>query len=282
MMLARASDATKRFGAVTAVERANLTVDPGEVVGLLGGNGAGKTTLIRMLLGLVGPTEGAVELFGRPPSRASRARIGYVPQSLGLYTDLTVAENLQFTARAFRAEVPHSDDLRAIESELVRDLPLGFRRRVAFAAALGHEPGLLFLDEPTSGVDPLARAHLWEMIRGAAEAGAGVLVTTHYMEEVEHCDRLVVMAVGRVVAEGSMESIIGDARAVVIDAESWERAYARLEEAGMDPALIGRSLRVLGDDESAVKAALAGESARITIQPATFEETFVRIAAGAA
>ena len=162
----------------------DLTLGPGEVVGLLGANGAGKTTLIRMLLGLLPATAGQVRLFGGPPSRPARRRVGYVPQTLGLYDDLTPAENLAFSAAVFgrgaRATLPAGC---AATGVLVGDLPLGVQRRVAFTEALGHRPDLLILDEPTSGVDPLARARLWETIADAAQAGAGVLVTTHYMDE---------------------------------------------------------------------------------------------------
>jgi ABC-2 type transport system ATP-binding protein/ribosome-dependent ATPase len=217
--LLSASGATRRFGELLAVDRVDLEVRAGEVVGLVGANGAGKTTLIRMLLGLLHPSAGEVRLLGETPSRRSRARLGYVPQGLGLYEDLTVAENLAFTSNAFglRLHGPLPDqDLEAARDELVAGLPLGLRRRLAFAAALGHRPELLVLDEPTSGVDALGRARLWDAIRSAAEQGAGVLVTTHAMGEAEQCDRLVVMATGRVVAQGTIEAIIGDATTVAV------------------------------------------------------------------
>ena len=254
----------------------------GEVVGLLGANGAGKTTLIRLLLGLLQPDGGAVRLFGAPPSRPSRRRLGYVPQGLGLWEDLTVVENLDFSRDAFggKGDLVLDDDLSAARATLVRDLPLGLRRRLAFAAALAHAPELLVLDEPTSGVDPLARARLWDTIRSSAEGGAGVLVTTHFMEEAEQCDRLVVMAAGRVVAQGTMAAIIGDAQAVEIDAHEWQAAFACLEETGWPLALAGRRLRVPGGDAARVQALLAerGVAARVQVVPATFEEAFVTLA----
>jgi ABC-type multidrug transport system ATPase subunit len=202
---------TRRFGSFTAVDGVDLHVAGGEVVGLLGANGAGKTTLIRLLLGLLRPDHGRVRLFGEPPSRETRLRLGYVPQSMGLWDDLTSRENLEFAAGAFGRPyvAPDDPDLAATGADLVRDLPLGIRRRLAFAAALGHHPDLLVLDEPTSGVDPLARARLWETIRGAADGGAAVLVTTHYMEEAANCDRLVVMADGRTIAAGTLAEIVG-------------------------------------------------------------------------
>ncbi len=281
MKLVEVSGARKRFGEVAAVDGVDLTVRPGEVVGLLGANGAGKTTLIRLVLGLLRPTGGTVLLFGEPPSRRTRARLGYVPQSLGLYEDLTVAENLAFSAGAFGARAPQRLDgpLEAVRGELVAGLPLGLRRRVAFAAALAHHPELLVLDEPTSGVDPLGRARLWETIRAAAEADAGVLVSTHFMSEAEQCERLVVMAAGRVVAAGSMADIVGDATAVEVRPERWEAAFTALDRAGMPAALVGRRLRVPDADPRRVAAALdaAGVEAGVHLMPATFEETFVAL-----
>jgi ABC-type multidrug transport system ATPase subunit len=279
--LALARRAVRRFGALTAVAGADLEVRAGEVVGLLGANGAGKTTLIRMLLGLLRPTSGRVELFGRAPSREARARLGYVPQGLGLWKDLTVSENLAFSAEAFGSRAPELDrDLAAAADTLVRDLPLGLRRRLAFAAALAHEPDLLVLDEPTSGVGPAGRASLWETVHGAAAGGAGVLVTTHHLEEAGECDRLVLMAAGRVVAEGTLAEIVGDGRAVAVHAARWNEAFTVLGAAGIPSALVGRCLRVPGGDLPAVRAALeaGGVSASLDVVPATFEETFVRLA----
>lgn len=282
-ILAEASDVVRRFGSFTAVDRVSLEVRPGEVVGLVGANGAGKTTLIRMLLGLLRPTEGSVRLFGRSPSRATRRRLGYVPQSLGLYQDLTVRENLAFATAAFGSKPPPlPEDLRAAGARLLGTVPLGVQRRVAFAAALAHGPGLLVLDEPTSGVDPVGRAGLWRTIREAVRAGAGALVTTHFMEEAEHCDRVVVMAGGRVVATGTMDEIIGRARSVSVEADSWSSAYRALVEARVPSAVVGTRLRVPGEDPNRVEGILraAGVDAEVRTEPMTFEERFVALSAG--
>jgi len=276
--LLRITRATKRFGQLTAVSEVDLAVRSGEIVGLLGANGAGKTTLIRMLLGLIGTSAGDVSLFGEPPSRRTRARIGYVPQGLGLYDDLSPAENMQFTAAIFGPAVTGlPDDVLPYARELVGSLPLGVQRRVAFAQALSHGPDLLVLDEPTSGVDPLGRARLWETIGDAAEAGAGVLVTTHYMEEAHECGRLVVMAEGRVVAEGTADEIVGSRRAVAVEAESWSAAFGALEQAGLQVALAGRGLRVPGGDPAQVRRALGDLPASVREVPATLEERFFEL-----
>jgi ABC-type multidrug transport system ATPase subunit len=298
--LAETHAVTRRFGAFVAVDSVDMAVRGGEVVGLLGANGAGKTTVIRMLLGLLRPNEGEALLFGAPPSRASRRRLGYVPQGLGLWDDLSAAENLEFVAAAFESEPPPLDaELDAARDVLVRDLPLGLKRRLAFAAALAHEPELLVLDEPTSGVDPQARARLWETVHEAATRGAGVLVTTHYLEETSQCDRLVIMAAGRVVAAGPEAAIVGDRTAVEVElkpaavggvsdadrsaepaAAGWATAFGVLADAGLPVALHGRTLRVAGGDEARVRAALDARHlpASLRLVPATLEETFVELA----
>ena len=207
--LADARTVTRRFGQFTAVDAVSLSVRRGEILGLLGANGAGKTTLIRLMLGLLRPSGGGIRLFGEPPSIATRRRVGYVPQTLGLYAGLTVAENWKFTAAAFgmRRGVQLPDSIAAWRKDVVGDLPLGVQRRVAFAVALSHRPELLVLDEPTSGVGPARQRPALEEIRQAADGGAGALVTTHNMEEAEQCDRLVIMAEGKVVAAGTAADI---------------------------------------------------------------------------
>ena len=277
---AQAVAVTRTFAHFVAVDQVDLEVRPGEVVGLLGANGAGKTTLIRLLLGLLRPTGGEIRLFGEPPSRSTRRRIGYVPQGLGLYDDLTPAENLAFSAAVFgegpaAASLPQP--LRPYGTTVVGSLPLGIQRTAAFAQALAHRPDLLVLDEPTSGVDPLARARLWETVADAATAGAGVLVTTHYMDEAGECDRLVIMAAGRVVARGTIPEIVGDAQVSVVESAAWAEAFGALEAAGLPAALVGRTLRVPGAAPDAVRRALGDIPATVTSAPATLEERFFEL-----
>jgi len=280
-VLLRADRVSRRFGAFTAVEDVTMRVGPGEVVGLLGANGAGKTTLIRMLLGLLAMTVGDVELLGGPPDRELRRRLGYVPQGLGLYRDLTVRENLAFTSQAYGAAPPDlPESLRQVADRLVAELPLGLQRQLAFLAALAHDPQVLVLDEPTSGVDALARAALWDTIHEQAEKGVGVLVTTHNMAEAGQCDRLLLMSQARLVAQGSEAEIIGSTTAVAVRTDDWARAFAVLNEAGQPVMLAGRDVRVAGADADQVRTVLAhaGVTADVVGVPATIEERMMVLA----
>jgi ABC-2 type transport system ATP-binding protein len=209
------------FGSFAAVRDVDLRVERGEVVGLLGANGAGKTTAIRMLCGTLAPSRGSVEVAGvdmvRRPRRA-RSRIGYVTQRFTLYGELSVTENLKLQAGLYgvageRRQERTSQalarfDLQDAAHERAARLPLGYQRRLAVAAALLHEPDVLFLDEPTSGIDPLARQQLWELVYALAAGGMGVLVPTHYMDEALFCDRLALMDRGRVIATGTPEELL--------------------------------------------------------------------------
>ncbi|HEX6519946.1 MAG TPA: ABC transporter ATP-binding protein [Streptosporangiaceae bacterium] len=283
-VLAETREATKRFGSFTAVSAVGISVGSGEVVGLLGGNGAGKTTLIRLLLGLLRPTSGTIRLLGAPPSLSGRRRVGYVPQTLGLYAGLTVAENWAFTTAAYGDRKPGRlpDNISAWRRDLVGDLPLGAQRQVAFAAALSHRPELLILDEPTSGVGPLGSARLWEEIRAAADHGAGVLVTTHNMEEAEQCDRLVVMAGGQVMARGTAGDIIADRKVTEVRCGDLNRAFVLLDSSGLPVQLHGPALRV-GGTADAVTGLLAGAGIEAVTEsvPANLEEAFVAIVGNA-
>jgi ABC-2 type transport system ATP-binding protein len=204
---------TRKFGDFTAVDQLTLCVDYGEVFGFLGPNGSGKTTTIRMLCGLLTPTSGVGRVMGLDIGRESeaiKARIGYMSQKFSLYSDLTVIENLQFYAdvygigRAERAgriaELIGMAGLTGRERELTSNLSGGWKQRLALACAIIHRPRMLFLDEPTGGVDPEARRAFWELIYALAQEGVTVFVTTHYMDEAEHCNRIALMYGGRLVA----------------------------------------------------------------------------------
>lgn len=211
-----AHELTKRFGSFTAVDAISFTVERGEIFGFLGANGAGKTTAMRMLSGLSLPTSGTATVAGFDVYRENekiKRHIGYMSQKFSLYEDLTVRENIRFYAgiygksRAFikekTARVLAELDLTAQGDTLVRALPLGWKQKLAFSVAIFHEPRLVFLDEPTGGVDPVTRREFWKMIYEAAAAGITVFVTTHYMDEAEYCHRVSIMVDGRIEALGT-------------------------------------------------------------------------------
>jgi ABC-2 type transport system ATP-binding protein len=205
-----AKNLTRRFGNFTAVDHISFRMQTGEVVGYLGPNGSGKTTTIRMLLGLLLPSEGEAQVLGYDivhQSEQVRARVGYMSQKFGLYQELTVRENLTFYAGVYgvkdRAQIDQVLDqigLRELGSERVNALSTGFRQRLALATAIVHKPQLLFLDEPTSGVDPTARREFWDLIYRLVEQGVSALVTTHYMDEAEYCGRIGIMRDGKLLA----------------------------------------------------------------------------------
>lgn len=283
--LAEARAVTRCFGQFTAVDAVSLSVRRGEILGLLGANGAGKTTLIRLMLGLLRPSGGSIRLFGEPASIGTRRRVGYVPQTLGLYAGLTVTENWNFTAAAFRMRRggPLPDSIAAWRKDVVGDLPLGVQRQVAFAVALSHQPELLVLDEPASGAGPLASARLWEAVRQATDAGAGALVTTHNMEEAEQCDRLVIMADGKVVTEGTADDITAGRKAAEVATGEWSAAFALLDASGIPVQLHGTVLRTSAPPE-AVAGLLSGAGIQATVDmvPASLEEAFAAIVRGPA
>src|SRR5260370_21439580 len=214
-----AANLTKRFGDFRAVSNVNLQVRYGEIYGLLGANGAGKTTTIKMLCGLLPPTEGHVQLAGERELRTpdTRQRVGYMSQKFSLYEDLSIKDNLEFFAGVYGVPEQEREEktrwvqsfsgLEGKEDQITGSLPGGWKQRVAFGAAIMHEPSVLFLVEPTSGVDPLARRAFWTMINRLADAGTAILVTTHYLEESEQCNRLGLMVAGELVVEGNPSRI---------------------------------------------------------------------------
>jgi ABC-2 type transport system ATP-binding protein len=254
---------TKCFGDFTAVDRVTFSVEAGEVVGYLGPNGSGKTTTIRLLLGLLRATDGWAKVLGFDSARQSdkvRQRVGYMSQEFALYDDLTVAENLSFYAGVYGIrgrtrldEVLALLNLSELERQRVDQLSTGWRQRVALATAIIHEPRLLFLDEPTSGVDPSARRAFWDLIYDLADQGVTAFVTTHYMDEAEYCGRVGIMQAGKLLAMDAPASL----KASWLPGPVWEIATA--------PLLTALSLL---ESQSIVKRVrLAGEHLRVITGP---------------
>jgi len=242
-------DLTKRFGSFTAVSEISFDVHRGEIFGLLGPNGAGKSTTFRMLCGLSKVSGGEVRVAGRDLRRAgsfARQRLGYMAQQFSLYGQLSVIENLRFFGRAYgltrtrlaeRIEWALEEfDLRSHRDTTSGKLPVGYKQRLAMAAAMLHEPDILFLDEPTSGVDPLARRDFWRRINSFAEGGVTVVVTTHFMEEAEYCDRMLIMSQGRELATGTPDEIRALARTAIHRDPTIEDAFIALAEGTAQPA----------------------------------------------
>jgi ABC-2 type transport system ATP-binding protein len=206
---------TKRFGAITAVDSLDLDLPAGKIYGLLGPNASGKTTLIRLLVGLAKPTAGVATVLGtRMPSRENLARVGYMTQSEGLYTDLSVWENLRFfAALSGSGDVSAMKEvLEIVQLDKRRDTPVhqlsgGFRRRLSLACAMVHRPEVLFLDEPTVGIDPSQRVQFWSHFHRLADVGATLMVTSHVMDEADRCDELLLILHGKLLARGSSAEI---------------------------------------------------------------------------
>lgn len=262
-----ARDLTKTFGGFTAVNRINLDVKYGEIYGLLGANGAGKTTTIKMLCGLLEPSSGEAKLAGETRELRSsfvRQRVGYMSQKFSLYDDLTIRENLDFFAGVYkvpfaeRAEkgkwVLSFSGLRGRSDQMTGSLPGGWKQRVAFGAAVMHEPSVLFLDEPTSGVDPLARRAFWKMINSFADRGMAILVTTHYLEEAEQCNRLGLMVAGKLVAQGTPSGLKAEQRGhlleLVTDAPQRANNLLKRELERWRVSLFGDRLHVIVDEDA--------------------------------
>jgi len=289
---------TRRFGDFVAVDHINFEVNAGEVVGYLGPNGSGKTTTIRMLLGLLAPSEGEATVLGYDVHRQSeevRARVGYMSQKFAIYDDLTTLENLTFyggvygiTDNARIMETLELVGLSGHEHTLTRDLSTGWRQRLSLGIALVHKPKLLFLDEPTSGVDPTARRAFWDLIYQLAESGVTILVTTHYMDEAEYCERVGVMRDGKLLAMDTPTNL----KKSVIKGDVWE-VFAQPLEQGLDAlhnvegvervGLAGDHLRVISKrvEKEALQTLLAGKKIqvdRIEKGEPTLEDVFLALA----
>jgi ABC-2 type transport system ATP-binding protein len=271
---------TKRFGRFTAVDNVSFNVARGEILGFLGANGAGKTTIIRMLCGLLSPTSGRATVGGFDVVRQSeqvKCNIGYMSQKFSLYPDLTVVENLTFFGGVYGISASKLRErtgwalemagLRGREKSLTSELSGGWRQRLALGCAILHEPKIVFLDEPTSGVDPVSRRSFWELIDRLAEAGTTVFVTTHYLDEAEYCNHVMLIHAGRLIAGGSPSELkartfqtpILEVRSdrlidalTTLQAQSW----------ALETAIFGDALHVRVEDEARgselIRTALAG------------------------
>lgn len=283
-VLVQARGVCRNFASFEALKDVSLEVKQGEIVGLIGGNGAGKTTLMRILLGLDTPTGGTTSLFGAAPSMVGRRRIGYVAQGLGLYPSLSALENLEFSAAVQGASIPAEakEFARSFGHHPVSTLPLGARRVLAYLAASVHNPGLLVLDEPTSGMDSLTRADLWCRLRSRADQGTGVLVTTHYMQEAAQCDRLLILADGEIVTRGTVDEISGRHRCLRVETSRWKEAFEILRGNGVPVLLHGRSLRLPGTEADHVQKLLValGDDVTISTTSATLEEAMLLSSTG--
>ncbi len=275
----RVSGLTKRFGAFTAVDDVSFEVGTGEIFGFLGPNGAGKTTTIKMLTGLLHPTSGTAEIAGLSILRdleALKSRIGYMSQLFSLYPDLTVEENIDLFAglygvRGGRLEerkgwIVEMAGLREHVGRLTADLSLGFKQRLALGCAVIHGPPILFLDEPTAGVDPVARRRFWDLIYDLSEEGTTVFVSTHHMEEAEYCHRLALMHRGRLIALDSPAALRASMAEPLLELRTDDAPRAVEAVAGLpgvlEASMYGRDLHVLVGDETGARPLLADALAR--------------------
>jgi ABC-2 type transport system ATP-binding protein len=291
---------TKRFGDFTAVNGVTFNIQPGEIFGFLGPNGAGKTTTIRMLLGLLRPTSGRAAVLGYDIVREAeeiRQRIGYMSQQFSLYNDLTVSENLNFYGRTYgvRGErlrerkrfVLEMAGLRGRERVLTRDLAGGWKQRLALGAAILHEPDMLFLDEPTAGVDPISRRQFWDLLYRLAEDGTTILMTTHYMDEAERCQSLAFIQAGQIIARGAPADIkVRDMKGEVleIDCDQPDLAISALQKLDQfeEVALYGAQVHVVAQEVAAhkprIERALAEAGVRVQsmeVIPPSLEDVFI-------
>ncbi len=295
----RARDLTRSFGSLLAVDHVDLEVRRAEIYGFLGPNGSGKTTTIRMLCGLLRPSEGEAEVLDcRVPADAERLRrkIGYMTQRFSLYEDLTVRENLEFMGEIY--SIPSAKSRTRIDQLLaeyrlelrqkdrVGNLSGGQKQRLGLAAAMVHEPELLFLDEPTSAVDPENRREFWESLFRLVDRGTTILVSTHLMDEAERCHRIAILDRGALVADGTPRELMRQIDAAVLEIESEHLSAARAVLGQIDGVLsvaqLGTRLHALvelalEDPEGTVRAALerAGVEAAVGLNPANLEDVFV-------
>ena len=274
---------TRRFGDFTAVDAVSFDVDVGEVFGFLGPNGAGKTTTIKMLTGLLPPTEGSAVVAGYDVAaerRRLKSDIGYMSQLFSLYLDLTVEENIELFAGLYEVRGTRYEERRdwvlsmaGLEDARRRrtgQLPLGWKQRLALGCAMLHEPPVLFLDEPTSGVDPAARRAFWDMIYGLAEDGTTVLVSTHYMEEAEYCGRVALMNRGRLIALDRPAALRAALAEPILELQTDDAARAVEALAGADSvieaAMFGRRVHVAAEDEGRARTAIEDRLARAGLE----------------
>ena len=297
-------DLVKRFGDFAAVDGVSFQTRKGEIFGFLGPNGAGKSTTIRMLCGLLHPTSGMASVVGidvaQEPERV-RQNIGYMSQKFSLYNDLTVEENIRFFGGMYQVSGAEMDErlrwtvrmagLEGRERALTATLAVGWKQRLALGCAVLHQPKVLFLDEPTSGVDPISRRKFWELIHEMADGGVTVFVTTHYMDEAEYCNRLVLIYRGKIVAAGSPAELKREAmkgELLLIECEPLGKALEALEENSKvrDVAAFGDALHAVVDDAQSAAPLLRQELERQSIAvrqikaiPASLEDVFVSLTA---
>ncbi len=298
----RIDNLTKRFGDFVAVDQVSIDVAQGEIFGFLGPNGAGKSTTIRVLCGLIAPTSGSATVYGFDVATQSedvRRSIGYMSQKFSLYDDLTVEENIEFFGGVYgvtpekmkerKAYVLRMADLEQKRGDLTGKLSGGWKQRLALGCAILHEPPILFLDEPTSGVDPVARRSFWELIYQLSVAGHTIFVTTHYMDEAEYCHRIALMYGGRVVALGSPEELknsFGMGHLLMLESSNLLGAMTVLQGRPeiLDVAVFGSGLHVKVENaenaEAQIRAALSSASIRVDSLepiPPSMEDVFVSV-----
>jgi ABC-2 type transport system ATP-binding protein len=293
---------TKTFHKFVAVDKINLQIKPGEIYGFLGPNGAGKSTTIRMLCGIILPTSGIGQVLGfdiKKEVERIRLRIGYMSQRFSLYEDLTVFENLSFYAGIYQIpEQTTSDRIKLMlnmagltdrEHEITSNLSGGWKQRLGLACAIIHEPELLFLDEPTSGVDPISRRNFWDLIYSLSEKGVTIMVTTHYMDEAEHCDRLGFIFGGKLIAEGSPSDIKQQkmhGELVELDAQPMMKAMEILRKVKeiTDVTFYGSLIHFVAENAEQVKALIYSsleqggvKISRYTLIQPSLEDIFVSL-----